>query len=96
PVTDLPGFADGWVTVQDSSAQGCALLLDPQNDETILDLCAAPGGKTTHILEIAPRAHVMAVDVDKQRLTRVNENLQRLKQNAVVKTGDGRYPEQWA
>lgn len=96
PVTDLPGFAEGWATVQDSSAQGCALLLAPQDDETILDLCAAPGGKTTHILEIAPRAHVMAVDVDKQRLTRVNENLQRLKQHAIIKTGDGRYPEQWA
>lgn len=96
PVTDLPGFAEGWATVQDSSAQGCALLLAPQDDETVLDLCAAPGGKTTHILEIAPRAHVMAVDVDKQRLTRVNENLQRLKQHAIIKTGDGRYPEQWA
>ncbi|WP_413496285.1 16S rRNA (cytosine(967)-C(5))-methyltransferase RsmB [Morganella psychrotolerans] len=95
PVTDLPGFSEGWATVQDSSAQGCALLLAPQNNETILDLCAAPGGKTTHILEIAPHAHVMAVDVDKQRLTRVNENLQRLKQHATVKTGDGRYPEQW-
>ena len=96
PVTDLPGFTDGWATVQDSSAQGCALLLAPQDNETVLDLCAAPGGKTTHILEIAPRAHVMAVDVDKQRLTRVNENLQRLKQHAIIKTGDGRYPEQWA
>ncbi|OBU06679.1 16S rRNA (cytosine(967)-C(5))-methyltransferase RsmB [Morganella psychrotolerans] len=96
PVTDLPGFAEGWATVQDSSAQGCALLLAPQDDETVLDLCAAPGGKTTHILEIAPRAHVMAVDVDKQRLTRVNENLQRLKQHAIIKIGDGRYPEQWA
>ena len=96
PVTDLPGFSEGWATVQDSSAQGCALLLAPQDNETILDLCAAPGGKTTHILEIAPRAHVMAVDVDKQRLTRVNENLQRLKQHAIIKTGDGRYPEQWA
>lgn len=96
PVTDLPGFTDGWATVQDSSAQGCALLLAPQDNETVLDLCVAPGGKTTHILEIAPRAHVMAVDVDKQRLTRVNENLQRLKQHAIIKTGDGRYPEQWA
>ncbi|SQI46045.1 Ribosomal RNA small subunit methyltransferase B [Serratia plymuthica] len=54
-VTDLPGFADGWVTVQDASAQGCVDLLDPQNGEHILDLCAAPGGKTTHILEAAPK-----------------------------------------
>jgi len=61
-VTDLPGFADGWVTVQDASAQGCVDLLDPQDGEQILDLCAAPGGKTTHILEAAPKAHVKQGD----------------------------------
>ena len=72
-VTDLPGFADGWVTVQDASAQGCVDLLDPQDGEQILDLCAAPGGKTTHILEAAPKAHVMAVDIDEQRLARVKK-----------------------
>lgn len=51
PVSQLPGFDQGWVTVQDLSAQRCALLLEPQNGEQILDLCAAPGGKTTHILK---------------------------------------------
>lgn len=91
----LPGFADGWVTVQDRSAQRCAELLAPENKEHILDLCAAPGGKTTHILEIAPQAQVLAIDIDEQRLKRVQENLTRLKLNAVVKSGDGRYPEQW-
>lgn len=95
PVGQLPGFAEGWVTVQDLSAQRCALLLAPENGEQILDLCAAPGGKTTHILEIAPQAQVMAVDVDAQRLTRVNENLQRLNMQAEVKQGDGRTPEAW-
>ncbi|KAG4077645.1 hypothetical protein HA402_012324 [Bradysia odoriphaga] len=70
PVTDLPGFSEGWVTVQDASAQGCVDLLDPQDGEQILDLCAAPGGKTTHILEAAPKAHVLAVDIDEQRLSR--------------------------
>ncbi|WON76660.1 16S rRNA (cytosine(967)-C(5))-methyltransferase RsmB [Serratia sp. UGAL515B_01] len=94
-VTDLPGFADGWVTVQDASAQGCVELLDPQDSEQILDLCAAPGGKTTHILEAAPKANVMAVDIDEQRLTRVKENLQRLRLQAVVRQGDGRTPQQW-
>ncbi|MGP2731086.1 16S rRNA (cytosine(967)-C(5))-methyltransferase RsmB, partial [Serratia marcescens] len=94
-VTDLPGFADGWVTVQDASAQGCVDLLDPQDGEQILDLCAAPGGKTTHILEAAPKAHVMAVDIDEQRLARVKENLQRLRLHAEVKLGDGRTPQQW-
>jgi len=96
PVTALPGFAEGWVTVQDASAQGSVDLLDPQDGEMILDLCCAPGGKTTHILEAAPKAHVLAVDVDKQRLVRVNENLQRLKLHAEVKQGDGREPQAWA
>lgn len=91
----LPGFDKGWVTVQDASAQGCVDLLDPQNSDTILDLCAAPGGKTTHILEAAPEAKVMAVDVDPQRLKRVHENLQRLSMSAEVKQGDGRFPAQW-
>ncbi|MBP2195400.1 16S rRNA (cytosine(967)-C(5))-methyltransferase RsmB [Pantoea cypripedii] len=95
PVGQLPGFDQGWVTVQDLSAQRCALLLEPQNGETILDLCAAPGGKTTHILEIAPQAQVLAVDIDEQRLVRVRENLQRLGMQADVRQGDGRTPAQW-
>lgn len=92
----LPGFDKGWVTVQDASAQGCVALLDPQDGETILDLCAAPGGKTTHIIEAAPQAQVMAVDIDETRLSRVHDNLKRLGMSADVKQGDGRYPEQWA
>lgn len=95
PVTSLPGFLEGWVTVQDLSAQYAAHLLAPENRETILDLCAAPGGKTTHILELAPNAQVLAIDHDKQRLQRVYENLTRLNQQAEVKVGDGRFPEQW-
>lgn len=94
-VNVLPGFEQGWVTVQDLSAQRCALLLEPKNGEQILDLCAAPGGKTTHILEIAPEAQVLAVDVDAQRLKRVHENLGRLGMTAEVKQGDGRTPQQW-
>ncbi len=96
PVTALPGFEEGWATVQDASAQGCVEFLDPQNGQQILDLCAAPGGKTTHILEAAPKAHVLAIDSDEQRLTRVNENLQRLKLHAEVRVGDGREPATWA
>lgn len=95
PVSQLPGFEKGWVTVQDASAQGCVTWLEPQNGERILDLCAAPGGKTTHILEAAPNAQVMAVDVDAQRLKRVYENLKRLNMQADVKQGDGRFPQQW-
>ncbi|QWA11739.1 16S rRNA (cytosine(967)-C(5))-methyltransferase RsmB [Sodalis ligni] len=92
----LPGFDRGWVTVQDAAAQGCALWLDPQAGEDILDLCAAPGGKTTHILELAPLARVTAVDVDTQRAGRIKENLQRLGQHANVIVGDGRMPAQWS
>ncbi|MCW2477054.1 16S rRNA (cytosine(967)-C(5))-methyltransferase RsmB [Candidatus Symbiopectobacterium sp. NZEC151] len=91
----LPGFAQGWVTVQDVSAQGCVRWLAPQDNEHILDLCAAPGGKTTHILEAAPHAKVLAVDVDPQRLARVKENLQRLNLHADVRQGDGREPAAW-
>lgn len=95
PVHALPGFDQGWVTVQDASAQGCMTFLEPQNGEHILDLCAAPGGKTTHILEVAPEAQVLAVDVDEQRLSRVYDNLKRLGMKAEVKQGDGRFPAQW-
>ncbi|WP_446470055.1 16S rRNA (cytosine(967)-C(5))-methyltransferase RsmB [Xenorhabdus stockiae] len=96
PVNILPGFDKGWVTIQDRSAQGCAELLMPCDGEEILDLCAAPGGKTTHILEMAPNAKVLAVDIDEQRIKRVEENLQRLNLNAVIKIGDGRFPHKWA
>lgn len=95
-VSRLPGFDEGWCTVQDVSAQGCAELLQPKNGEYILDLCAAPGGKTTHILELAPKANVLAVDIDDTRLKRVKENLIRLKQHATVIQGDGTQPEIWA
>lgn len=94
-VSALPGFEKGWVTVQDASAQGCMRFLMPQNGEQILDLCAAPGGKTTHILEVAPQADVMAVDVDEKRLSRVYDNLKRLGMKATTRQGDGRFPSQW-
>ena len=94
-VTSLPGFSEGWVTVQDLSAQRCALYLEPQPGESILDICAAPGGKTTHILELAQTASVTAVDIDEQRLSRVAENLERLNLKAKLICGDGRYPDSW-
>lgn len=94
-VQNLPHFAEGWVTVQDVHAQWSGLLLEPQNGELILDACAAPGGKTTHILEQAPAAKVVALDVEESRLKRVHENLARLKQKAVVICGDATQPESW-
>lgn len=94
-VKQLPHFEQGWVTVQDSHAQWAALLLDTQNGETVLDACAAPGGKTTHILERAPQAKVMALDIEASRLQRVKDNLQRLNQQAEIVCGDASQPQQW-
>ncbi|UDG79751.1 16S rRNA (cytosine(967)-C(5))-methyltransferase RsmB [Candidatus Steffania adelgidicola] len=94
-VSKLPGFYQGDITVQDASAQRAALLLQPQNGEIILDLCAAPGGKTTHILEIAPTAQVTAVDLNAKRITDIHKNLQRLGMTAKVLIGDGLSPNDW-
>ena len=94
-VQHLPCFADGGVTVQDLHAQWAALLLQPQNGELILDACAAPGGKTTHILELAPQAEVIALDVEESRLQRVKENLARMQQQATVICGDAAQPQAW-
>lgn len=94
-VQHLPFFAEGAVTVQDVHAQWAALLLEPQDHELILDACAAPGGKTTHILELAPQADVIALDVEEDRLHRVQENLARLKQQASIVCGDASRPDEW-
>ncbi|QEY23928.1 16S rRNA (cytosine(967)-C(5))-methyltransferase RsmB [Neisseria animalis] len=77
PVAKLPGFADGVVSVQDFGAQKAACLLNPQEGERILDACAAPGGKTGHMLELAD-CKVTALDIDETRLARVKSNLDRL------------------
>lgn len=94
-VTNLPGFEKGWVSVQDAAAQLSVDYLDPQNSELILDCCAAPGGKTAHILERTENCKVVAIDADKLRLKRVYENLKRLQLNATVLCGDARHPESW-
>ncbi|MGX2951243.1 16S rRNA (cytosine(967)-C(5))-methyltransferase RsmB [Ursidibacter sp. B-7004-1] len=94
-VSSLPNFAKGWATVQDAHAQWAALLLDVSNGDKVLDACAAPGGKTTHILELAPKADVIALDIEQARLKRVAENLSRLGQTAEIICGDASQPEQW-
>lgn len=88
-VEQLPGFAQGAVSVQDSAAQLAALLLDVQAGQNVLDLCAAPGGKTAAVLERQPAlAGLLAVDIDPQRMVRITENLQRLKLDAELMTAD--------
>lgn len=77
-VTELPGFAEGWFSVQDEHAQLCAALLGDVNGLRVLDACAAPGGKTAHVLEKNSPALLVALDNDEKRLTRVHDNLQRL------------------
>ncbi|MBY6188786.1 16S rRNA (cytosine(967)-C(5))-methyltransferase RsmB [Marinobacter hydrocarbonoclasticus] len=95
-VTTLPGFAKGAVSVQDHSAQISGRLLAPQAGERVLDACAAPGGKSCHILEQQPAlAELVALDVDPWRLTRVKQNLDRLGLNATMKCGDGTDPASW-
>lgn len=94
-VDRLPEFNEGAVTVQDSNAQYAVTLLAPNDGELILDLCAAPGGKTTHILEKAPKANVIAVELDEKRALRIKENLKRLHRHAEVIIADGTQPQTW-
>ena len=95
-VTKLPNFADGWVSIQDGAAQAAAPLLSAQSGDNILDCCAAPGGKTCHILELTPDIKAMtAIDVEPERLVRVEENLARLGLTANVIAGDAADPSDW-
>lgn len=96
PVDLLPGFVDGLVSVQDTAAQLAAGLLDVQPGHRVLDVCAAPGGKTAHILESQSQLkELVAVDIDAARMQRVGENLQRLNLQAKLVVGDAANPQSW-
>jgi 16S rRNA (cytosine967-C5)-methyltransferase len=99
PVEAIPGFAEGLWSVQDAGAQLAApLVLEevPTSRELrILDACAAPGGKTAHLCELAPQAHVLALDVDPVRCERIHQNLQRLGLQAQVRAADAAQPSEW-
>lgn len=95
-VEDLPGFAVGEVSVQDVAAQRAAGLLELRPGQRVLDACAAPGGKTGHILEVtAGSSEVWAVDRDADRLGLVGENLERLGLSAKLVVGDATTPAVW-
>ncbi|UDI92992.1 16S rRNA (cytosine(967)-C(5))-methyltransferase RsmB [Pseudomonas sp. IAC-BECa141] len=95
-VRSLPGFAEGWISVQDEAAQLAADLLDLAPGQRVLDACCAPGGKTCHILEAEPAlTGVVAVDLEAKRLVRVKENLERLGLNAELIAADGRDTAAW-
>src|SRR5690606_9713607 len=95
-VQSLPGFADGLLSVQDAGAQQAAWLLDARPGERVLDACAAPGGKSGHILERCDgQLDLTAVDSDPVRLERVRENLQRLGYAARLIAADLCAPDWW-
>lgn len=94
-VEQLPGFDQGHVSVQDSAAQLAAPLLKTQSGMRVLDACAAPGGKTGHILELNKEIELYALDVDKKRLQRVNDNLQRLGLSARLISADATSTNWW-
>jgi len=93
-VTRLPGYAEGAFSVQDGAAQFAADLLDSVAGQRVLDACAAPGGKSAHILEAAD-ASLIALDSDARRLARIEENLARLGFKAAIRTGDAAVPAPW-
>jgi 16S rRNA (cytosine967-C5)-methyltransferase len=99
PVHQLPGFTEGHVSVQDVAAQVAAPLLlqgmDVATPWRILDACAAPGGKTGHLLELYPQAQVLALDVDPARCERIHQNLHRLGVKAQVRAADAALPDTW-
>lgn len=94
-VTQLPLFDEGKVSVQDEAAQLAAILLDPQKGERILDACAAPGGKTIHLLERENEIDLLALDIEESRLERVQENLDRTQLKAQLLAANAFDPDSW-
>lgn len=95
-VTSLPGFDQGWFAVQDGAAQLAAEYLMPQAGESVLDCCAAPGGKTCHLIELQPNLKsITALEIDKMRAKRIEENFERLGHSGKIVTGDASQPDTW-
>jgi 16S rRNA (cytosine967-C5)-methyltransferase len=94
PVDKLPGFAEGRVSVQDAGAQRCAGLLDLQDGQRVLDACAAPGGKSAHLLESAD-VRLTALDADAVRAARIEPGLARLGLAASVQVADCTASQTW-
>lgn len=94
-VEQLPGFANGWVSVQDAAAQIATDLLEVKPRMRVLDACAAPGGKTLHILQSTEDIQLVALDKDENRLHRVRENLQRTGLTAQLICADAAQPDNW-
>ena len=91
----LPGFNQGVASVQDGAAQQAAGLLELTEDCYVLDACAAPGGKTAHILETAPETEVLALELSAKRLQLISDTLARLQLKAEVKCADASAVDEW-
>jgi 16S rRNA (cytosine967-C5)-methyltransferase len=95
PVSQLPGFNEGLFSVQDEAAQLPAALFQPPEAGRLLDACAAPGGKTAQLAELYPGRQLTALEIDKDRLPRIRENLERLGLEARLLQGDASRPDGW-
>ncbi|MES1927105.1 16S rRNA (cytosine(967)-C(5))-methyltransferase RsmB [Salinisphaera sp. T31B1] len=91
---ELPGFADGRISIQDGAAQLAAVLVGARDGDRVLDACAAPGNKSAHLLERAD-IDLLALDIDAQRLATLNQTLARIGHTAKVETADAARPEVW-
>ncbi|HRQ56661.1 MAG TPA: 16S rRNA (cytosine(967)-C(5))-methyltransferase RsmB [Azoarcus taiwanensis] len=94
PVTALPGFAEGRLSVQDAGAQWAARWLDPHAGQRVLDACAAPGGKSAHLLEYAD-VDLLSLEIDPVRAERIDRNFARLGLRGETRIGDAREPNDW-
>lgn len=92
-VSELPGFSEGLVSVQDAGAQLAAGLMDLAPGQRVLDACAAPGGKSAALLEREPGIELTCIDLNAERVALIAENLARLKRAATLLTGDVRHPD---
>ncbi len=94
PMNRLPGFAEGRLSVQDAGAQWAARWLDPGPGQRVLDACAAPGGKSAHLLEYAD-IHLLSLEIDPDRAVRIDRNFERLGLVGETRAGDAREPNDW-
>ena len=94
-VRQIEGFAAGIFSVQDAATQLTASLLDCEPGMRVLDACAAPGGKTAHLLQATADLQLTALDQDQKRLALIDENLQRIGRSATLRCGDASQPEDW-
>jgi len=93
-ISQLPGFTEGWCSIQDAGAQRCAALLDLEPGLRVLDACAAPGGKTAHVLELET-VKLSAIEIDPKRAMRIGQNLSRLDLQADLHIADATKTDQW-